>query len=116
MPVKYTYFKALNAADASTNQTSAALDMREDVYISVHNTSTGTATGTVKLQGSNDQVQSGTGAPVNWVDIPSKSVSVTAASNTAIDSFLCTYMYVRAVYTFSSGTGTITVQLKSISW
>jgi len=115
MGIKYTPFTALNAADASTNQTSAAIDVREDVYISVHNISTGTATGTVKLQGSNDNITSGT-TPTNWVDIPSASVAITAASQTTIPSQLISYMYVRVVYTFTSLTGTITSKVKTMSW
>lgn len=115
MPVKYTPVVALNAADASTNQTSAAIDTREDVYISVHNISTGTATGTVKLQASNDSITSGT-TPTNWVDIPSATVSITAASNTTIPSQLCNYNYVRVVFTFTAGTGTITSKVKTLSW
>ena len=67
MPVKYTPFIALNAADASTNQTSVAIDTREDVYISVHNISTGTATGTVKLQASNDSITSARHQPTGWI-------------------------------------------------
>lgn len=113
---RYAHVTALNAADASTNQTSSAIDAREMVYVTIHNTSTGTATGTVKLQGSNDQVLSGTGTPVNWVDISGATVSVTAASQTTIPVQLCGFMYIRAVYTVSAGTGTITVQAMLKGW
>lgn len=112
--MKYTRVVAFNAVDGSQNQTSSAMDAKNFVYMTVHNSSTSTAAGAVKVQGSNDLPT--TGNPSNWVDIASQTVNVTAASQTTIPTFIPNFMWVRLVYTFSSGTGTVTSQVKLTGW
>jgi hypothetical protein len=75
---------------------------------------TGTPTGTIKLQASNDpetndtQTNSTTNtppsvAPVNWVDIANSSFSLSSAGETMWNVHDVGYNYVRVVYTDSSG-------------
>lgn len=68
---------------------------------------TGTPTGTLKVQASMDPSDSSA-----WFDIPSSSVSLAGAAGTHIWSYADVfYRYVRVVYVFSSGTGTLTLNV-----
>jgi hypothetical protein len=68
---------------------------------------TGTATGTLTLEASNDIVLAGH-APINWVTIAGATVPVTAgAANYIIPYTNVCYCWLRVVYTDTSGgTGT----------
>lgn len=68
------------------------------------------ATGTIKLQGSNDLAVAGTEmpfTPTNWADIPSGSVAVTAGGVVVVEKPNLCYQWVRAVWTRTAGAGTI---------
>ena len=78
---------------------------------------TGTPTGTIKLQASNDPETNDTQTnstglipavgPTNWVDIANSSFSLSAAGETMWNVNAVGYNYVRVVYTDgSSGTST----------
>lgn len=71
---------------------------------------TGTATGTLKLQYSNDAP--GVGSPANWSDIPSASVAVSGAGVYAIAKLDLCYQWIRATYTNATNTGVLTVTIK----
>lgn len=91
-----------------------AIDMREFYAMtSIIRSSSGSNAGTLKLQGSNDQDASNMPnfAPTNWVDIPSKSVTVTAGAIAVIEAVQLCYAYVRHVWTPSAGAGTIAVDI-----
>lgn len=109
----------LNAVDASKDEASAAVPASQLFYISAQVVSTGASTGTLKLQFSNDIVnpQAPNGAaPTNWSDITGASVSVTAASVTAILKTEVCYAYIRAVYTHNNGSaGTVSANLQVMS-
>jgi len=105
----------LNAADASTNQNSQIVKSENLHLASLHVIMTGTAAGTVKFQASNDEPMNGTN-PSNWVDISGATVSVSAAGQFLIPKLDVCYNYLRAVYTFSSGTGTVTAKLHMIGY
>lgn len=107
---------AISAADASVDQVSAAIPAQFIVAISVHNTSTGLSTGTIKVQASNDAPgpvdTNGKAAPASWVDIASQTVAITAASQTLIPKFDTAYTWLRIVYTHNNGSaGTITAKV-----
>lgn len=104
----------LSAANAAVTQTGAAILARNLMFASLQNVSTGTAVGTMKLQFSNDIITTPALTPVNWTDIPSATVAITAASVTGIPITNLCYQYIRVVYTFTSGTGTISANLKTI--
>jgi hypothetical protein len=105
----------LNAADASVNQNSIIVDAQNLHLASLHVTMTGTAAGTVKFQASNDEPRNGT-APSNWVDISGATVSVSAAGQFLIPKLDVCYNFMRAVYTFTSGTGTVTAKMHMIGY
>lgn len=108
-------WSALKALDASKSETSAAIDASNLFACSLQVVTTGTSpTGTVKFQFSND-VPVGPPAsftPTNWSDIPSATVSTTTAGVYVIPKTDLCYGYIRVVYTFASGSGTITANVK----
>lgn len=68
---------------------------------------TGTPTGTLKVQASMDPTDAAA-----WFDIPSSSVSLTGAAGTHIWTYANVfYRYVRVAYVFSSGTGSLTLNV-----
>ena len=74
------------------------------------------AGGTVKLQASNDFSNSanlqGGFTPVNWIDIPNTSQSVTSGGAVLIPYTQICYQWVRVVWTKSdAGTSTITAEI-----
>lgn len=103
--------------DTST-QTSPKIDANQIYAVSVVTTFGDMgATGTCKLQGSNDIINATTIAasnivqdftPVNWVDIPNTSATVTAGVCPAIEKFQLCYRWIRFVYT-QGGSGSTTV-------
>jgi hypothetical protein len=112
-------FTALNALDASASKTSAAIDASQLIAASVQVIMTGSSpTGTVKVQASNDAPQAGNlpYAPTNWTDVASLTVSVSAATSYLIPKFDCAYRWIRVVYTFTSGTGTVTAEVNAIGF
>lgn len=85
---------------------------------------TGTPTGTVKLQASNDpetnDTQTNVAAgrppavgPSNWVDIANSTFTISASGETMWNVNAVGYNYVRVVYTDASG-GTSTATMKLI--
>lgn len=111
--MRYEALKVINAADASTNQTSAAIDTNQIINMSVQGVfSSATLNGTLKIQASNDPCPGGSFrnqfTPTNWVDIPNASASVTSGASVCIPLQNIAYGYIRVVYTASSGTGTVT--------
>lgn len=105
----------LNGADASVNQNSVIVDSKNLHLASVHVSMTGTAAGTVKLQASNDEPTTGL-APSNFVDITGATVSVSAGGQFLIPKLDVCYNYIRAVYTATSGTGTVTAKIHMIGY
>lgn len=80
----------------------------------------GTITGTLKVQVCNDNPTL-TGAPINWVDLPSATVTITGAGVFLIPAStidVTSYQYVRVVYTktTSAAGAAITVNVKSIGY
>lgn len=104
------------AADASANQVSAAVPTAQIFYISAQVVTTGTSTGTLKLQFSNDLcLGQEVPVPLNWTDIPSAAVAVAGAGAVGIPKTELSYAYVRAVYTHTnSAAGTVTVLINGM--
>lgn len=75
---------------------------------------TGTPSGTLKLQASNDLGRQASGYPEtddgvsNWTDITGSSQVIAAAGNHMWQVENAGYRWVRAVYTRSAGSGTVT--------
>ena len=116
--MKFATVYALNAADATVaSQTSAAIDTSFWYTYSAFSVAVGgTITGTVKIQVSNDEVIGG--APVNWIDLPSATSSVTAAGNYLIGKTDIAFRWLRVVYTKASSAGgaTITVIVNGLAF
>lgn len=99
--------KVLDAVAVSTNSSEIKSDFV--VACSAIVNATGTITGTVKLQASNDNVD-----PTSWADIASATVAVSTASPVMIAKTDLCYNFVRVVFTKSGGTGTVTVNYQGI--
>jgi len=104
----------LSAADASSSQTSITINSADLHLASAQVVITGTAAGAVKLQASNDAPTSG--AVSNWSDISGATVSVSGAGAYLIPELDVCYNHLQAVFTRSSGTGTITVNVHLIGY
>ena len=96
----------INAVDATTNPTSIAIDASQWVAASIQGYVTSSASGTLNFQASNEAT-----APTNWVTLV--SVAMTSSNPGMLVIYPCTYNFVRATWTNSSGTGNLTVNLKS---
>lgn len=110
--MRYYNDPILNAANAATNQNSTAVNVQLARFASVQAVVTGSATGTLKLQVSNDD----NGSPTNWSDLTGATVSVSGAGVYLIPAQNMSYQFIRAVYTAASGTGTITVNAHMVGF
>jgi hypothetical protein len=119
--MRFVRYNTIQAKDASVNQTSAVpMDISSVVAASAQVVMTGTAAGTVKIQVSNDAPNSTevSGVPnvTNWSDVSGASVNVSGAGTYLIPVINISYQYMQIVYTKGSGTGTITVNVKTIGY
>jgi hypothetical protein len=104
----------LSAGDMSGNLNSSPLSLEFAFGYALQCVFTGAPVGTLKLQGSNDappdaNFQFASFSPTNWTDITGSSAAVAAAGNVLFNGTGTYYRYVRAVYTFTSGTGSLSV-------
>lgn len=110
----------LQNQDASVSFNSPAGLLAHVFGFSIQAIITGTAAGTMKLQGSNDPVPDSdfpstpVWTPTNWTDVANSSEPVTGAGTLMYDFNQCPgYNWVRVVYTSSSGTGTISLRFNT---
>jgi hypothetical protein len=109
--------RILTVPSTAVNTNGIAVDCSNVIQASVHVVATGTPTGAVKIQVSNDSPiglagQNGSPwVPTNWVDLASVTIPVTAAGSFLIPKFDVCYQFIRAVYT-GTGTGTAVANLK----
>lgn len=111
-------YTALSAADASIDETSAAIPAAQVFNASLQAVVTGTSTGTLKFQMSNDQpgplTSTGAPKPTNWTDIASQTVAIAGANTYIIPKFDVCYEWLRVVFVHTnSASGTITVNVKT---
>ncbi len=96
-----------NAVTATTTVNSGTLILDDLMNYSIHvNFSGSDLAGTLKLQAITTTAEF---ANSDWVDITGSSQAVTAAASNIWNVIGASYKYVRAVWTYTSGTGTITV-------
>lgn len=110
--------------DLSGNWSSEAIPLESIEDFSIQLIFTGAPVGSFKLQGSNDpgQALANTRALmsskiVNWTDIGDSTQAIAASGDHLYTVRDAAYNWVRVVWTFSSGTGSITsarVDLKAI--
>lgn len=92
----------ISSQDASTNFTSAGVDLSDSVNFSVQSSFTGTdVAGTFKLQASNDNS--------DYIDITGASDAVSSSGTALLNVENAGYRYVRFDWAYTSGTGNITV-------
>jgi hypothetical protein len=108
--------KNIDAADASADAAGTVVDARQLFAASLVAVSTGTSTGTLVIQASNDinppLSSGGVPVPVNWVNITSQTVSITAACTVMLPKLDLCYSYIRCYFTKNNAAaGTITVYL-----
>lgn len=97
----------INAQNAAVNQVSPAINCGQIYAVSLQcSFSTSGISGTLTLQGSNDL-----NTPTNWSNVATASVSNSAV--TMIPTTQTSYQFVRATWTASAGTGTVTVNINS---
>lgn len=96
-------YKILTAGSMATSLTSSAVDLsRVDGY-SIYAKWTGAPVGTIKLQASLDGI--------NYVDYPSSTSTVNGAGDIIWEVTTAFYDKIQVVYTRTSGTGTLDVQI-----
>lgn len=109
----------------NANYSSPYVPLRNIYTYSMAANITGTPTGTIKLQASNDpetndtQTNTTSGiapavGPTNWVDITNSSFSLSAAGETMWNVNAVGYNYVRVVYTDSSS-GSSTARMNIVA-
>lgn len=103
---------ALNAADASANVSSSAIDAAYLVSCSVQAVlaAGGDAVGTLKLQFSNEA------KPSTWSDVASASVSVSSAGTYTIGKTELCFRWVRLAYVSTSGAGSLTANIQALGF
>lgn len=106
--MRYERAVVFDSVDGTLTQYSKPIDATNLFAASAQVVATGTCAGTLKLQFSNDDSQSIAGNPVNWINISSAQVAISAGATTGIAKIDLSYQYIRAVFTPISGSGTIT--------
>lgn len=115
-----TFNKQIATAVAmNANYTSSAVPLKNIYMYNISANVTGTPTGTIKLQASNDPETNDTmplgvpqPLPTNWADIANSTFTLTASGDTMWNVSQVAYNYVRVVYTDTSGgTSTATMNI-----
>jgi hypothetical protein len=110
--------KVLDAVGTGTTRNSAAIDASNMLQVSAQCIATGSPTGAVKIQVSNDSpigmpgLSSSVWTPPNWTDLAGATIAVTSAASFLLPKTDICYQFIRFVYT-GSGTGTVTVNIKA---
>lgn len=94
---------------------SSLIHLDQNYGFSIQCIFTGTPTGTLKIQGSNDVgYDSNGGGVVNWSDIAGATIALTGAAGSGMFNLDATYYkWARLFYTRVAGSGTLTARLNS---
>ncbi len=104
----------VNAANIAVSVNSNAFQLLNVYGFAMVAVITGAPVGVLKLQGSCDAPQDILGigvAPSNWADIPNTTQNITVATSVLYNLDAQYYNWVRLVYTATSGSGAISVNL-----
>jgi hypothetical protein len=108
----------MNNLSAASNQTSTVQWTDTIVRVSFQVVNSGTSTGTLQLQASDDQaigLPANQFTPTNWFNVGG-TVSVTGAGVFVVTQQEVAYEYLKLVFTSSvPGTGTLLARMKSFS-
>lgn len=111
--MKVTREYLANAQDASTSFNSSNIYLNQDFGYSIQVVVTGSVTGTLKLQGSDDIINilhDSVGAGVvTWTDITGSPQAISGAGHGVYNVSAGMYEWLRASYAATSGTGTMTI-------
>lgn len=110
--MKFANVKVINAANMSASFNSSPILLDQIYGFSFQSIFTGSPNGSFKLQCSNDNVQTESQVS-NWTDIAGTSQAITASGSLLYNVNYAFYMWVRVVYTFSSGSGSCNVTYAS---
>lgn len=109
----------LSAMDASINEASLAIPIQQVFSISAQVIVTGSSTGSLQLQVSNDTADlcttdsKGNLVPVNWSNLGTAVIVTTAGVTLIGQTYVCN-QFMRAVWTHNNGSaGTLTVQVNT---
>lgn len=100
----------INGLSAAVSLTSGGFDLGDLTGCGIHCAFTGgggNLAGTLKLQASKNDVNA------NYVDITGSSQAVTASANHEWNVTSAQYQFIRAVWTASSGTGNLTIEIQA---
>jgi hypothetical protein len=110
--MKFANVKVITDAAMSASFNSAPILLDQIYGFSFQSIFTGSPNGTFKLQCSNDDVQLDSQVS-NWTDIAGTAQAITAAGSLLYNVNYAFYMWVRVVYTASSGSGSCNVTYAS---
>lgn len=106
--------------NGTANASSSAINASQTFKASLQAVTTGTVVGTIKIQGSNDVPPSGVQymgfTPTNWSDLGTATNITTGGGTWLVAQQDICYMWLRAVFTFTSGTGTLVVNIKTLGY
>lgn len=104
----------VSAGDMSANINSSATLIEWVFGYSIQVVMSGAPVGSLKLQASNDfDAGRPMAAPVNWTDIALTTQAVNGAGTAFYNIPDSMYRWVRLVYTFTSGTGSMTARIQT---
>jgi hypothetical protein len=99
----------LSAVDGGVTEASAGISVGFYQDFTVHAFTTGTAAGTLVIQGSNDV----SATPSNWADVASTSAAMTSSTPYLKSVSNAPFEWIRVSYSGASGTGNLTARLKA---
>jgi hypothetical protein len=112
--------EAIISSNGTATVNSAAINAAQTFKASLQAVTTGTVVGTIKLQGSNDVPPAGNQnmgfVPTNWSDLGSATNITTGGGVFLVAQQDICSMYIRAVFTFTSGTGSLVVNIKTLGY
>lgn len=104
--IKAKQVKVFESVSMAASFNSSSIDILYFREYSATFVFTGSPVGTLKIQGSND-----TDNPDSWVDIENSSSTITAAGSILYEVSEVAVSFIRFVYTYTSGSGTINGKL-----
>lgn len=100
--------KIVSGQSMAANYTSPTIDVNQVYGLSFQAVFTGSPVGSFKLQVSSQDVPS-TGDVTEWSDVADSETAISAAGNVFYNVTDVFFHWVRIVYTFSSGTGSLNI-------
>lgn len=112
--MRYAPVSLMPAGDMSGNLASNGVDVNQIFMFSIQAVFTGAPVGSLKVQVSNDDVPDAPGSNpsanvVNWVDYTGSATAVSGSGNFMWIISNGGYKWVRIAYTFTSGTGSLSL-------